>query len=165
MDTANFHHDTPQGSIYGYLGDDGLRALQFYNPESTIRPRLVRLRPNQILGWRLKRLFESYFAGQPIDFGEIPIDPSFGTAFQRAVWEVARTIRHGHTLTYGEVAERVERPGGAQAVGQALRVNPICIVVPCHRILAAGGRIGGFSPGLEWKRWLLRLEGIEGWKD
>ena len=85
-------------------------------------------------------------------------------AFNRRVYELARTIPPGSTMTYGEVARRLGSPGMARAVGQALGRNPYPIVVPCHRVLAADGRMGGFSApgGVATKRRMLEIEGVEG---
>ncbi len=82
-------------------------------------------------------------------------------AFHRRVYEVARAIAPGHTLTYGEVAERLAEPGAARAVGQALGRNPFPIIVPCHRVLAARHQSGGFSApgGVQTKFRLLEIEG------
>jgi methylated-DNA-[protein]-cysteine S-methyltransferase len=165
MDAANFRYDTPHGPIYGYLSNEGLRELRLPDPAHPIQPYLLHSRPNHILGRRLMRLFADYLAGVAVDFGEFPLDPAFGTTFQRAVWDAARDVPHGQTVTYGKLAARVGSPSAARAVGSALGENPFCIVVPCHRILATGGKLGGFSAGLDWKRRLLRLEGIEGWKE
>jgi methylated-DNA-[protein]-cysteine S-methyltransferase len=81
--------------------------------------------------------------------------------FHRRVYALARTIPPGATLSYGEVAARIGAPGAARAVGQALGRNPFTIVVPCHRVLAAGGKMGGFSAngGIATKRRLLAIEG------
>ena len=83
--------------------------------------------------------------------------------FHRRVYQVARTIPPGKTLTYGDVARRLGDPGAAQAVGQALGRNPFAIIVPCHRVVAAGGRIGGFSAngGAATKRRILAIEGAD----
>jgi len=83
--------------------------------------------------------------------------------FHRRVYEVARTIPPGATLSYGEIAARLGDPGSARAVGQALGRNPFPIVVPCHRVLAAGGRTGGFSArgGAKTKLTLLAIEGAQ----
>jgi methylated-DNA-[protein]-cysteine S-methyltransferase len=80
--------------------------------------------------------------------------------FERRVYEVARSIAPGTTLTYGEIAARLEAPGEARAVGEALRRNPFPIVVPCHRVLASGGKVGGFSAngGVATKLRLLTIE-------
>ncbi len=165
MDAANFRYDSPQGAIYGYVSDEGLRELRLPDPAHPIQPYMLHSRPNHVLGRRLMQLVADYFAGVAVDFGEVPLDPSSGTPFQRTVWKALRAIPRGSTLTYGELAARVGNPHAARAVGSAVGANPICIVIPCHRILAAGGKLGGFSAGLDWKRRLLRLEGIEGWKE
>lgn len=89
-----------------------------------------------------------------------PLDLSGGTLFRRRVWGVLRNIRAGRTLSYGEIARAVGRPGAARAVGGACGANPIPVLVPCHRVLAADSGLGGFSGGLKWKRLLLEREGI-----
>ena len=85
--------------------------------------------------------------GEPRDLREVPLDMSRVTPFQRDVYAVARAIAPGQTLTYGEVAQALGDPSLARAVGQALGHNPFAPIVPCHRVLAAGGRSGGFSGG------------------
>ena len=82
------------------------------------------------------------------------------TSFTRAVLDACRAIRPGRTASYGELAAVAGSPGAARAVGQAMHRNPTPILVPCHRVLAAGGRIGGFTPGLDLKRRLFAHEGI-----
>jgi O-6-methylguanine DNA methyltransferase len=88
-----------------------------------------------------------------------------GTPFQVAVWRELLQIPYGGTATYGEVAKAVGSPGGARAVGQAVHVNPVAIVVPCHRVVAGGGRLGGYGGGLATKRRLLALEGAPALRD
>ncbi|MDR3211398.1 MAG: methylated-DNA--[protein]-cysteine S-methyltransferase [Planctomycetota bacterium] len=90
----------------------------------------------------------------------VPLDipASLATPFRLRVWKEMRKIAFGHTLTYGELARR-SATLSARATGGACGANPIPILIPCHRVLAAGGRLGGFSAGLEWKRRLLLLEG------
>ena len=102
--------------------------------------------------------FKAYFSGQKVDFPD-ELDLSRGTAFQRKVWETARLITYGEARSYGWVAERAGRPRAARAVGHAMGRNPLAIIVPCHRVVASGGKLGGFGGGLELKRQLLRLEG------
>lgn len=85
---------------------------------------------------------------------------SGGTPFQRSVWEELLKIPKGETLTYGEVALRVGRPGAARAVGQAVGSNPIPLLVPCHRVVGSNGGLGGFGGGLPLKTTLLRQEGV-----
>ncbi|HKT16850.1 MAG TPA: methylated-DNA--[protein]-cysteine S-methyltransferase [Stellaceae bacterium] len=100
-------------------------------------------------------------AGKPSDLAAIALDLTGVPPFHRRVYEAARAIPPGATLSYGEVAARAGAPGAARAVGQALRRNPFAIIVPCHRILAAGGKLGGFTAngGLATKLRLLALEG------
>ena len=98
--------------------------------------------------------------GEPRDLSQIALDYARVSPFPRRVYEAARRISVGQTLTYGELARRVGSPGAARAVGRALGLNPFPIVVPCHRVLAAGGKIGGFSAegGPETKRRMLAIE-------
>lgn len=88
-----------------------------------------------------------------------PLDLHGGTTFQQRVWQELRKIPPGRTRSYAEVAAAVGSPQAARAVGGACGANPIPLLVPCHRVLASGGRLGGFSGGLDWKRRLLALEG------
>ncbi|MBF6175442.1 methylated-DNA--[protein]-cysteine S-methyltransferase [Nocardia blacklockiae] len=94
----------------------------------------------------------------------IPLDQNESPEFHRAVYAVTRAIDPGHTLTYGQVAERIGAPGAAQAVGQALGRNPIPLIVPCHRVLAADNALHGFSApgGLTTKQRLLEIERTPG---
>jgi len=99
-------------------------------------------------------------AGEPRDLHSIRLDMAGVPDFHRKVYAVARAILPGETLTYGEVAKRIGEPGASQAVGQALGKNPFPIIIPCHRVLAAGGKTGGFSAngGVETKFRLLTIE-------
>jgi methylated-DNA-[protein]-cysteine S-methyltransferase len=107
----------------------------------------------------LRRLL-AHLAGHPQDLQSIPLDLSDLTLFQRRVAEVLRATRPGQTISYGEVALLAGRPGAARAVGQAVKANPILILVPCHRVLAANGPGGWSAFGTpERKAQLLALEG------
>ncbi|MEW6142782.1 MAG: methylated-DNA--[protein]-cysteine S-methyltransferase [Chloroflexota bacterium] len=99
-----------------------------------------------------------YFHGEPVRLTG-KIDLSGATDFQRRVWMAAYTIPYGKTRTYAWLARQSGCPRGARAVGQALSVNPLPLVIPCHRVVRCNGSIGGFSDGIETKRRLLRLEG------
>jgi len=107
---------------------------------------------------KTQKLLSEYFAGKRKDF-PVKVDWSRLNGFTRKALQVCAKIPYGKTLSYGEVAERAGSPGGARAVGQAMAKNPFPIIVPCHRVLASGGKIGGFSGGLHFKRALLDLEG------
>lgn len=102
--------------------------------------------------------FARYLAGEPESFEGVPIDVQ-GTGFQLRVWRELRRIPWGRVASYAEIAERVHVPRGMRAVGAANGANPVPIVVPCHRVVEVGGRLGGFSGGLDVKRALLAREG------
>ena len=87
-----------------------------------------------------------------------PIETPQGTAFQKQVWQAISSIPWGQTATYGELAEMINKPRAVRAVGTACGRNPLPLFIPCHRVTAAGGRLGGFSAGLPWKRYLLEIE-------
>ena len=89
-----------------------------------------------------------------------PLDTA-GTAFQQAVWRELRKISLGKTKSYGEIAREIGKARAVRAVGGACGANPIPVLVPCHRVLAANQKLGGFSGGLDWKRTLLEREGIK----
>lgn len=103
-------------------------------------------------------LFDRYFAGEAVRF-DLKLD-LLGTDFERAVWGVLRTIPYGEVRSYGFVAGRAGRAGGARAVGGACGRNPVPIIVPCHRVIMSTGLIGGYSAGVEIKRALLDIEGV-----
>ncbi len=107
---------------------------------------------------KLQVQLRHYFQGRPVDFN-LKLDYNVATVFQRQVWCVARTIPYGTTRTYGWIAEMMGDPESKRAVGQALNANPLPLLVPCHRVVAAKGRLGGFSGGAEMKLQLQRLEG------
>ena len=88
-----------------------------------------------------------------------PLDLA-GTEFQKRVWNALRKISAGKTKSYGEIAQAIGKPKAVRAVGGACGANPVPVLVPCHRVLAANKKLGGFSGGLDWKRNLLAREGI-----
>lgn len=99
---------------------------------------------------------DEYFEGRRREF-DLPLKPH-GTAFQKRVWEALRRIPYGKTASYRDIAKAVENPRGFRAVGNANGKNPIVIVVPCHRVIAADGSLGGYTGGLDIKRFLLEHE-------
>jgi methylated-DNA-[protein]-cysteine S-methyltransferase len=105
-----------------------------------------------------------YFAGARIDFDAIELDLSRVEPFRRSIYDALRRVGFGETVTYGELAKRVgaNQPQAAQDVGVAMARNPVPLIIPCHRVLAAGGKLGGFSaPGrTETKQKMLALEGV-----
>lgn len=105
---------------------------------------------------------KAYAEGEEIDFSGVPVDLSGSDDFNLAIYDAARKLRFGETTTYGELAKRAGRAGLPRETGQALGANPVPLVIPCHRILAAGGKIGGFSApgGSTTKEKMLALEGV-----
>jgi len=101
--------------------------------------------------------FKVYFDGHKVGFPD-KLDLSGATPFQREVWEKTRLIPYGETRSYFWVAKQIGKPKAARAVGQALAKNPLLIIVPCHRVVAGDGKLGGFSEGVEMKSYLLSLE-------
>jgi methylated-DNA-[protein]-cysteine S-methyltransferase len=162
---------TPLGPCGIAWGDHGIRAVQLPGAdESRTTARLLRLAP----GARRARApegiqrvideIQELLRGEPRDLRQAALDMRDWSDFQRQVYAIARAIEPRHTRTYGEVAALCGDSGAARAVGQALGCNPCPIIVPCHRVLAAGGRSGGFSApgGVATKLRLLRLEGWTG---
>lgn len=105
---------------------------------------------------QVRAQLEEYFAGKRTEF-EVPLAMD-GSAFEQRVWQALQEIPYGETISYAELAAWVGRPGAFRAVGQANGANPIAIIVPCHRVVAAGGGLGGYGGGLDLKRRLLDLE-------
>jgi len=107
-------------------------------------------------------LIKRYAEGETVDFTSVPVDLDGADLFRHAIYRAARALAFGETTTYGGLADAAGHPGKARETGEALGRNPIPIIVPCHRILAAGGKIGGFSApgGSSTKEKLLALEGV-----
>jgi len=102
---------------------------------------------------------QRYFDAEPEDFATVPLDLR-GTEFQIRVWSALREIPWGQVRTYGGIANSIQSPRAMRAVGQANHVNPIPIIVPCHRVVEAGHHLGGYGGGIERKQLLLALEGV-----
>ena len=154
---------TPVGPML--LASDGSRllAVDLRGDEGTLfaglRARLPGLQPiwaddPQGFSTRLR----AYFGGDAHACDGLPVE-THGTAFQREVWAALREIPWGTTTTYGALAARLGRAGASRAVGLANGQNPVPIVIPCHRVIGAGGKLTGYGGGLERKQWLLRHEG------
>jgi methylated-DNA-[protein]-cysteine S-methyltransferase len=104
-----------------------------------------------------KKLFQRYFEGEKEDFTSLALDFISGTPYQRRVWLEARKIPYGQTATYKSLAHRLKHKG-YRSVGQAMGRNPLLIIIPCHRVVGSDGSLTGFGLGLEFKKYLLRLE-------
>jgi len=160
--------DTAIGRCGIAWGDAGIVALQL--PEASEAETAARLRktcptaaeglpPPPIMA--AIGLVAALLRGEAADLSAIVLDMAGVPDFHRRVYDVARTIPPGRTLTYGAIARQLGEPGAARAVGQALGRNPFAVIVPCHRVVAAGGAMGGFSAGggVETKRRILAIEG------
>ena len=152
---------TAEGEFVAGYSENGLCQLRFPDGKTRQSGNGAEV-SSQIRRWheRTVEALRSALAGR-IPGNPPPIDLSAGTEFQRRVWETMRTIGPGRTLSYGEIAKRIGDPKAVRAVGGACGANPVPVFVPCHRVLAANQRLGGFSGGLDWKRRLLAREGAE----
>ncbi len=152
--------NTPIGPLEVVWSDDGLHAVSFARSKNRrraeARTRGTKSFERTVYGRALRR----YFGGDLDALSGLPVVVD-GTPFQRKVWRALREIPSGRTESYAELAARIGHPGAARAVGSANRNNPIGIVVPCHRVIAADKRIAGYAGGVDRKRWLLDHEGAE----
>ncbi len=136
--------------------NDAIVQIQFEQEQKTVDDAALQDTP---LLLEAKRQLEEYFAGLRASFS-LPLNPR-GTAFQKKVWQQLEAIPYGQTRTYGQIAAAVGQPTASRAVGGANHNNPIAIVIPCHRVIGANGKLTGYAGGLDIKEKLLRLEGVE----
>jgi methylated-DNA-[protein]-cysteine S-methyltransferase len=153
---------TVRGEFTAVFSERGLAELNFPDQRREAGDRCTsKDLPRQIEVWvqQTGRALEEIFRGKPFQEAP-PFDLSQGTNFQQSVWRALAKIPTGRTLSYGEVARAIGNPKAVRAVGGACGANPIPVLIPCHRVLAAGKKIGGFGGGLDWKRRLLAAEGV-----
>ena len=151
---------SPAGPLLLGASETALVVLEFDRglPQS-IASEPVRWEESQSLTEETRTQLQEYFAGKRNQF-TMPLDLR-GTEFRKRCWDELLRIPYGETRTYGEIARAVGSPAGFRAVGQANHYNPIAIIVPCHRVLQTGKRLGGYGGGLPVKALLLKLEGAE----
>ena len=158
MTLSTLTYDSPVGPL-GLVADDDALIAVLWPTEAEGRVRLAETptanTDHPVLRATASQLGE-YFAGTRRSF-DLPLDPS-GTEFQRQVWWSLAEIPFGETSTYGKQAAAIGRPAAVRAVGAANGRNPLSIVLPCHRIVGADGKLTGFAGGLDTKRWLLDHE-------
>jgi O-6-methylguanine DNA methyltransferase len=150
---------TNVGTFVAHYSGQGLAALQFPSGRAA-RTGATTTIGSDIRSWHAltTRAVKAIIAGRtPAELP--PLDVSSGTEFQQRVWEELLWIPCGETRSYGEVAKNIRKPKAVRAVGGACGANPIPLLIPCHRVLAANHKIGGFSGGLDWKKRLLQIEG------
>lgn len=156
---ADFFIHWPWGTLCARLEAGQLCELLPLRPTAEQLPSQFQAEEDSSAAALLQNQIDAWAAGQLKEF-TIPLKPK-GSSFQHAVWEAARQIPYGQTRTYGQLAAALGKAGGARAVGNALGANPILLLIPCHRILAANGKLGGFSAGLDLKRCMLAREDLE----
>jgi len=152
---------TTDGVFTAHYSESGLAAINFPSRQSgtaTPKPSALSAR---VASWHraTTAALRRAVAGEAP--GELPpLDLSAGTEFQRAVWRAMLKIRLGQARSYGEIAQSIGKPKAVRAVGGACGANPIPVLVPCHRVIAANQKLGGFSADMDWKRKLLEREGV-----
>jgi len=150
--------ETPVGPMTAAVNEAGhLLALWFGSEISESEIPGERIEDSERCGGVIKQVCE-YFAGDRREF-DIVLAPR-GTEFQRQVWDELTRIPYGASISYGELAARIGRPKAVRAVGQANGANPIAIIVPCHRVIGANGKLTGYAGGLANKHQLLALEAM-----
>jgi methylated-DNA-[protein]-cysteine S-methyltransferase len=163
LDVAYDFADSPVGGLLVAASGRGLCRISFDPEPDRELDALARAFGARVLRSpgpveHARRELDEYFAGRRQDF-DLPVDLTTLPVFQQAVLEELVRVPYGHVDTYGGLARRIGRPRAARAVGGALNRNPVPIVVPCHRIVGAGGSLVGYAGGLERKETLLALEG------
>ena len=151
--------DTKLGRFSVAVDATGAVIATAFGPRHALRARLPRchLIGDKVRTAAVRRQIEDYLAGQRESF-DLNLAP-LGTPFQQQVWRALRKIPRGRTTTYGELATKLKRPGAARSVGRANATNPLCVIVPCHRVIGTGGALTGYAFGVTRKRKLLALEG------
>ena len=158
--------DSPIGKLILEADDNGITRVEFAVDSLPLQGKVAFAKqmtdevesPNFPLLEEAERQLREYFDGVRRDF-DLPLS-RHGTPFQMAVWDALCEIPYGETRTYGDIARQISKPGAARAVGLANNRNPICIVVPCHRVIGADGSLVGYAGGLDKKEALLKLEGV-----
>jgi O-6-methylguanine DNA methyltransferase len=151
---------TNDGQFMARYSEKGLTELNFPVGRASPRAAKTEIIPTKIRAWHrmTETALKSILAGRkPKNLP--PLDLA-GTEFQKSVWNALQRISLGRTRSYGEIARAIGKPKAVRAVGGACGANPVPVLVPCHRVLAANKKLGGFSGGLDWKRSLLKREGI-----
>ena len=166
---TSFVFESPVGPLYTEVTPKGVRRVDLLSPERALGSRTRTFIPSseaepsdaeerEILQ-ALATQIDEYFDGSRPDF-DLPLDIDTGSQFQQRILQTIAGIPHGEVLSYAEVAIHAGFPNAFRAVGSACGANPIALVVPCHRVVASGGKLGGYGGGLEMKVWLLRHEGF-----
>lgn len=149
-------YKSPVGLLYLVASDQGLQGVYKKRPVVKSDSTKGNLKVREKILKQTQTQLDQYFKGQRNHF-DLALDFQ-GTAFQKKVWNALLGIPFGVTASYKDVAHQIRNPKAVRAVGSANGKNPICIIVPCHRVIAADGSIGGYSGGLKMKKQLLQIE-------
>jgi methylated-DNA-[protein]-cysteine S-methyltransferase len=156
--------ESPLGAIILVADGKSLCALDFADRESRMMKLLHKRYPSfELVESKLPEFsnkIRAYLDGDYGSLDDIPLNAG-GTDFQQLVWQTLRTIPVGTTASYGQVATKLGKPTAARAVGMANSLNPIGIIIPCHRVIGANAQLTGYAGGLERKQWLLQHEGVK----
>lgn len=166
-DVSYVVEDTAIGRMLLARNDSGAMIASSFVPDGVAEERLLQRLSNRVSPRVLRqprelddarRQLEEFLAGRSHGF-TVRTDLALATDFQKVVLpRLATSVAYGHKATYGQLAAAVDRPGAARAVGAALGANPLCVVLPCHRVVASSGALTGYAGGLAAKRYLLELE-------
>ena len=156
---------TPLGNFLAHFSTDGLAQLDFPTKRARGEIESIEDLRGRFLEWaeQTQAALLLELTTTPSRTPKLtlpPLDLTCGTKFRRRVWDELRRIPRGESRSYGQIADELGKRKAARAVGGACGANPIPVLIPCHRVLAASGGLGGFSGGLEWKRRLLAIEGV-----
>jgi methylated-DNA-[protein]-cysteine S-methyltransferase len=160
-DVSYVRHETPVGSLLLATAAGRVVASSFADEETvttrlarTISPRVLR-QPKALD--EVRRQLDDYLAGTRREF-DLEVDLTLASTFQRQVLTGLSAIPYGQTTTYGALAATIHKPKASRAIGNALGANPLCIVLPCHRVVGSTGALTGYAGGLDAKAYLLNLE-------
>lgn len=153
--------EAPIGKLYLLANDEALHAVAFDSNWPRIRAAVLpRIEQDTPLLAETRQQLADYFAGKRRAF-DLPLHLK-GTTFQQQIWRSLIDIPYGETRTYAEQANALGKPLAIRAVGHTNGLNPLCIIIPCHRVIAKSGQLTGYAGGLEAKRYLLELESAQG---
>ena len=159
MESIQYQMKTIVGRLYVVASAHGLQGVFFNKQPGALVKKIDGAEPAQKILSRTVQQLEEYLNGQRKQF-DVVYDLE-GTAFQKQVWRQLAKIPFGKTVSYRDIAKRIDNPKAVRAVGSANGKNPLCIIIPCHRVIAADGTIGGYSGGIDIKKKLLQLEQIK----
>ncbi len=155
MTTYYLYHSSPIGKLLLAGDGDNLNLLGFPSGSMARKHEKGWVKGSSPFKEVISQL-EGYFAGELKDF-DLPLAP-VGTEFQQTVWEALTEIPYGETWSYGQLAKHIGRPKASRAVGAANGLNPIPVIIPCHRVIGSNGKLTGFGGGIKTKEYLLNLE-------